>query len=84
MTGLDLSLLHLFAMAQIAGYALGGCWTHIGCAQSVVAYAFIQRDVDDQYTPMQWIREMTPIILEMLALISILIWAESQLLTWLA
>ncbi len=43
---LDLHLLHLFAMAQIAGYALGGCWTHIGCAQSVVAYAFIQRDVD--------------------------------------
>jgi len=84
LTGLDLSLLHLFAMAQIAGYALGGCWTHIGSAQSVVAYAFIQRDVDDQYTPMQWIREMTPIILEMLALISILIWAESQLLAWLA
>ena len=38
--------LQFFAMAQIAGYALGGCWTHIGCAQSVVAYAFIQRDVD--------------------------------------
>ena len=70
-------------MAQIAGYALGGCWTHIGSAQSVVAYAFIQRDIDEHYTPMQWIREMTPIILEMLALISILIWAESQLLTWL-
>ena len=50
-TGFDLSLLHLFAMAQIAGYALGGCWTHIGCAQSVVAYAFIQRDVDEHYTP---------------------------------
>ncbi len=33
-------------MAQIAGYALGGCWTHIGSAQSVVAYSFIQRDVD--------------------------------------
>ena len=83
MTGLDLSLLHLFAMAQIAGYALGGCWTHIGCAQSVVAYAFIQRDVDEHYTPVQWIREMTPVILEMLALISILIWAESRLLSWL-
>ena len=42
----DLQMLHLFAMAQIAGYALGGCWTHIGSAQSVVAYSFIQRDVD--------------------------------------
>ena len=67
LTDLDLSLLHLFAMAQIAGYALGGCWTHIGCAQSVVAYAFIQRDLDEHYTPMQWIREMTPVIVEMLA-----------------
>ena len=45
---LEVPLLHLFAMAQIAGYALGGCWTHIGSAQSVVAYAFIQRDVDDR------------------------------------
>ncbi|WP_410969791.1 hypothetical protein, partial [Salmonella sp. SAL4450] len=48
--GLGLDALQLFAMAQIAGYALGGCWTHIGCAQSVVAYAFILRDVDDRYT----------------------------------
>ena len=70
-------------MAQIAGYALGGCWTHIGCAQSVVAYAFIQRDIDEHYTPIQWIREMTPIILEMLVVISILIYAESRLLRWL-
>ena len=46
----------IFAMAQIAGYALGGCWTHIGSAQSVVAYAFIQRDIDDRYTPIGWIR----------------------------
>jgi hypothetical protein len=83
LTNLDISLLHLFAMAQIAGYALGGCWTHIGCAQSVVAYAFIQRDIDEHYTPIQWIREMTPIILEMLVVISILIYAESQLLRWL-
>ena len=78
---LDVSILHLFAMAQISGYALGGCWTHIGSAQSVVAYAFIQRDVDAGYTPVQWIREMTPIILEMLALITIIIMAESWLLT---
>jgi hypothetical protein len=78
---LDLPTLHLFAMAQIAGYALGGCWTHIGCAQSVVAYAFIQRDVDENYTPVQWIREMTPVILEMLAVITVLIYLESKLLT---
>jgi Na+/H+ antiporter NhaD/arsenite permease-like protein len=81
LANLDLSVLHLFAMAQIAGYALGGCWTHIGSAQSVVAYAFIQRDIDEHYTPMQWISEMTPVILEMLAVILILIWVETRLLT---
>ena len=69
--GFDLQMLHLFAMAQIAGYALGGCWTHIGSAQSVVAYSFIQRDVDAAFTPVQWIRQMTPIILEMFALITV-------------
>jgi hypothetical protein len=77
---LDLLTLHLFAMSQIAGYALGGCWTHIGCAQSVVAYAFIQRDVDAHFTPMQWIREMTPVILEMLAVVTVVIYAEDLLL----
>jgi len=81
--GLDVSLLHLFAMAQIAGYALGGCWTHIGSAQSVVAYAFIQRDVDERYTPVQWIKEMTPVILKILVLLTVLIYLESALLDWL-
>jgi Na+/H+ antiporter NhaD/arsenite permease-like protein len=81
--GLDVSVLHLFAMAQIAGYALGGCWTHIGSAQSVVAYAFIQRDVDERYTPVQWIREMTPVIIQILVLITVFIYIESALLDWL-
>jgi Na+/H+ antiporter NhaD/arsenite permease-like protein len=84
LTTLDPSTLHLFAMAQIAGYALGGCWTHIGCAQSVVAYAFIQSDVDRHYSPVQWMREMTPIVLEMLLVISVLIYAESVLMRWAA
>jgi hypothetical protein len=80
--GLDAGLMHFFAMAQIAGYALGGCWTHIGCAQSVVAFAFIQRDVDASYSPVQWIREMTPIILQIMALLTVLIYVESALLSW--
>jgi Na+/H+ antiporter NhaD/arsenite permease-like protein len=80
---LDISVLHLFALAQIAGYALGGCWTHIGSAQSVVAYAFIKRDVDEAYTPVEWIKEMTPIILKMLVTITALIYLESALLEWL-
>jgi hypothetical protein len=80
---LPVTLIHLFAFAQIAGYALGGCWTHIGCAQSVVAFAFIQRDVDAHYTPVQWIKEMTPVIIETLVLLTGIIYLESALLSWL-
>ena len=78
--GLGIGQLHLFAIAQIAGYALGGCWTHIGCAQSVVAYAFILRDVDEHYTPVQWIREITAVILQILVVLTALIYLESALL----
>ena len=78
--GLDIQVLQLFAMAQILGYALGGCWTHIGCAQSVVAYAFIQRDLDKDYTPVQWIREMTPVIVKIMVAMTVLIYLESALL----
>ena len=78
--GFDTKVLHLFAMAQISGYALGGCWTHIGCAQSVVAYAFIQRDLDEHYGPVQWIREMTPILVKILLVMAAIIYAESALL----
>ncbi len=81
---LDISVLYLFAMAQIAGYAVGGCWTHIGSAQSVVAYAFIKRDVDERYTPLRWIKEMTPVIIEIIVVLTVLIYIEGMLLEWLA
>jgi Na+/H+ antiporter NhaD/arsenite permease-like protein len=81
--GLDGKVTHFFAMAQIAGYALGGCWTHIGCAQSVVAFAFIQRDVDERYTPVQWIKEVTPVIVQIMTLMAFLIYLEGALLPWL-
>jgi len=81
--GLEVSLMHFFAMAQIAGYAAGGCWTPIGSAQSVVAFAFIQRDVDAHYTPVQWIKEMTPIIMQICVVLMIIIAAESALLNYL-
>jgi Citrate transporter len=81
--GLSSSLLHLFAMAQIMGYALGGCWTHIGCAQSVVAFAFIRRDLDESFTPLQWIKDCTPILLQLLVALTALIYAENALLRWL-
>ena len=82
--GFDTDLLRLFAMAQITGYALGGCWTHIGCAQSVVAYAFIQRDLDKHYTPVQWIKEMTPVIVQILVAMAAVIYIESAILNFLA
>ncbi|MBK7545725.1 MAG: hypothetical protein IPP09_01630 [Elusimicrobia bacterium] len=81
--GLKVELIHLFAMAQIAGYALGGCWTHIGSAQSVVAYAFIQKEVNPRFTPFQWIKEMTPVILEIAVWMTIVVYGEGLLLPWL-
>jgi Na+/H+ antiporter NhaD/arsenite permease-like protein len=74
--GLDVGLIHLFAMAQIAGYAAGGCWTHIGSAQSVVAYAFIRKEVDERFTPFQWIKVMTPVILEIFVLMAGVVYIE--------
>lgn len=74
--GLEIGLIHLFAMAQIAGYALGGCWTHIGSAQSVVAYAFLRRDVDENFTPFQWIRLMTPLLGTLFVVLTALIYLE--------
>ncbi len=81
--GLSPSVLHLFAMAQIIGYALGGCWTHIGCAQSVVAFAFIRRDVNEKYTPLQWIKDITPVIVEILVALTAMIYIQNALLRWL-
>jgi Na+/H+ antiporter NhaD/arsenite permease-like protein len=78
--GFDIKVLRLFAMSQIAGYALGGCWTHVGCAQSVVAFAFIQRELDEDYRPMQWIREVTPVIVKLLLVLGAIIYAESAIL----
>ena len=77
--GLDLGTLYLFSMAQIAGYAVGGCWTHIGCAQSVVAFAFIRKEISPRYTPVQWMKSMTLIVLEM----SLFVTAVVYLIGWL-
>lgn len=77
--GLDTGMIHLFAMAQIAGYALGGCWTHIGSAQSVVAYAFIRKELDGRYTPFAWIKAMTVLVAEIGVLMAALVYAEGWL-----
>jgi len=76
---LEVNLIYLFSLAQISGYAVGGCWTHIGSAQSVVAYSFIKKDIDSGFTPFQWIKAMTPIILEIFAAATILIYLQAAL-----
>lgn len=80
--GLEIGLVHLFAMAQIAGYAAGGCLTHIGSAQSVVAFAFIRRDIDEHYTPIGWIREMAPVMAQIAVVLTVIIYAEGLLLDY--
>lgn len=79
--GLSVGALHLFAMAQIAGYATGGCWTHIGSAQSVVAYAFIRKEVSEHFTPFQWIKTITPIILEIWLFMTFIVYGEGFILS---
>ncbi len=78
--GIEAGFIHLFAMAQIAGYAVGGCWTHIGSAQSVVAYSFIRKEINEHFTPYQWIRAMTPIIIEIVILVTVIVYIEGWLL----
>jgi Na+/H+ antiporter NhaD/arsenite permease-like protein len=80
---LGTGLIYLFSMAQIAGYAVGGCWTHIGSAQSVVAYSFIQRRLDARFTPFQWIKAMTPVVLEIFALMTVLVYGAGFILHFL-
>lgn len=80
--GMEISLLHLFALAQIAGYAVGGCLTHIGSAQSVVAYSFIHRHLDDRFTPFEWIKAIAPVVLEISVLMTLIIYGESLILRW--
>ncbi|MFZ1061516.1 MAG: SLC13 family permease [Candidatus Rokuibacteriota bacterium] len=53
----------VFAAAQIAGYATGGSLTHIGSAQSVVAFAYILRHIDPDFTPLGWVRAMWKLVL---------------------
>jgi hypothetical protein len=36
--------------------------------------------VDADYTPVQWIREMTPVILQILVLMAVIVYAEGVLL----
>lgn len=71
--GLPPVLILLFSMSQIAGYALGGCWTHIGSAQSVVAYAFIRRDLDPRFGPLQYVRAFSPLLATMAVVLTLYI-----------
>ena len=50
--------MYLFSASQIAGYAIGGSLTHIGSAQSVVAFAYILKYIEPNFTPLDWIRSI--------------------------
>ena len=79
--GIEVKFIHLFAMAQIAGYAVGGCWTHIGSAQSVLAYSFIRKEIKEHFTPYQWIKSMTPVIIEIVILVILIVYFEGWLIS---
>lgn len=59
----EMPQMFLFSAAQIAGYATGGSLTHIGSAQSVVAFAYILRYIDPHFTPAGWIQAMWKMVL---------------------
>lgn len=69
----------VFATAQIAGYAVGGCLTHIGSAQSVVAFAYIVSYLDPDFTPFQWVKSAGKMCLT----ISIVLSAMLLIMAWL-
>lgn len=60
LTGLPLHHTWVFAMSQIMGYALGGCLTSIGSAQSILAMAFIRSHIEPDFSPKGWLRSAMP------------------------
>lgn len=70
----------LFAAAQIAGYAIGGALTHIGSAQSVVAFAFILRNLDPHFTPFDWVRAIWKLVLAITIVLTGVIYIMSYVL----
>ncbi|MFY9268883.1 MAG: SLC13 family permease [Candidatus Manganitrophaceae bacterium] len=69
----------LFAAAQIAGYATGGSLTHIGSAQSVVAFAYILRYIDPRFTPLGWIQAMWKLVLALTVVLTVMIYVIALL-----
>lgn len=69
----------LFAAAQIAGYAAGGSLTHIGSAQSVVAFAYILRYVDPGFTPLGWIKAMWKMVAVIAAVFTFMLYLMAVL-----
>lgn len=74
-----MSQMFLFAAAQIAGYATGGSLTHIGSAQSVVAFSYILRYIDPHFTPADWIRAMRKLVLTITVALAAMIYLLAHL-----
>ena len=43
----------------------------------MIAFAFIRRDVDEKFTPVQWIKAMTPILIQLIVALGALIYIEA-------
>jgi Na+/H+ antiporter NhaD/arsenite permease-like protein len=69
----------LFAAGQVAGYAAGGSLTHIGSAQSVVAFAYILRYIDPTFTPLGWVRAMWKLVLTITVALTIALYITAAL-----
>ena len=65
----------LAAVAPLRDLGTPAAWT--------VVVWMLQRDVDAHYTPLQWIKEMTPVITWTMLLLGGLIYLEGALLRWL-
>lgn len=76
----DMPHMFVFAAAQIAGYAVGGSLTHIGSAQSVVAFAYILRHIDPEFTPLGWVRAMWKLVLAISLALTLAIYVIAALL----
>ena len=59
------------------------CGPHAGSTQSVVAYAFIQKEISPHFTPMQWIKKVTKIIIELFVVATVFIYLEGALMPYL-
>jgi len=76
-------VLHLFAMAQIQGTHWAAAGRTSGAPNSVWPSHLSGATWKRGYTPLQWMKDITPVILEIMAALTAVIYLENALLRWL-